>query len=47
MIGKEIANAEAKSYNSKFTGVLKNLQQNNAETVTNKNDQEILEIEIV
>ena len=34
LIGIKIANVVAKSYGGKITGVSKNLQQNNSETVT-------------
>ena len=43
MIGNKIANAVAKSYNSKTTKASNNSQQNNSETVKNKHDKEILE----
>ena len=43
MIGNKIANAVAKSYNSKTTKASNNSQQNNSETVKNKHDKEIIE----
>ena len=41
LIGSKIANAVAKSYNSKITGFSKHSQQNNLEKVTNEHDKEI------
>ena len=41
LIGNKIANAVAKSYDGRITKVPKYSQQNNSETVTKENDQEI------
>ena len=41
MIGNEIADAVAKSYDGRITKVLKTSQQNNSETIKNKHDKEI------
>ena len=41
VIGNEIADAVAKSYDGKITKVSKNPQQSTSETVTNEHDKEI------
>ena len=41
LTGNKIAKAIAESYDSKITKILKNSQQNNSESVTNKHDKEI------
>ena len=41
LIDNIIADAVAKSYDGRITKVSQNSQQNNSETVTNENDQEI------
>ena len=47
MIANKIANAIAKSYGGKITGVSKKSQQNNSETVANDYDQEIPKVRYI